>query len=188
MCKNQQCSYNGYEQFLSRYIYASISNPLNKNRPIVKHSTDSTNAASTAEHVPLKQTVNELSRSLSADQQEDNEDVFGSPQEHVRRQRSQDKRQRNTIYGTAKDGKISGGLLSGKTRHLFIYGARKETSDDAIKTLLMENESQCSVQQWYLMNSQHVRHSRHSRRPQGNRMLTFYGIRRNTCPIFHLSR
>ena len=32
-------------------------------RHIVKHSTDSTNDASTAEHLPTKQTVNELSRS-----------------------------------------------------------------------------------------------------------------------------
>ena len=40
--------------------YASISNSVNnKNRHIVKHSTDSTNDASTAEHVPTKQTVNE---------------------------------------------------------------------------------------------------------------------------------
>ena len=40
----------------------------------------------------------------------------------------------NTIYDTAKGGNSIGGLPGVKTRHLFIYGARKETSADAINT------------------------------------------------------
>ena len=42
-------------------------------------------------------------------------------------------------YGTAKGGNIISGLPGIKTRHISIYGARKETSDDAIKTLLIGN-------------------------------------------------
>ena len=42
------------------------------------------------------------------------------------------------MYTTAKGGNTSGVLPGVKTRYLFIYGARKETSVDAIKTLLME--------------------------------------------------
>ena len=130
--------------------YASISNSVNTNRHIVKHSTNSTNDTSTAEHVHTKQTVNELSRSAANQhglatpspsvQQEDDEGAFRIAREHVRKQQGQDKRRKNTIYGTAKDGNIIGGLPGVKTRHLFIYGARKETSTDAIKTLLTEND------------------------------------------------
>ena len=36
-------------------------------------------------------------------------------------------------YGTGKGGNIIGGLPGVKTRHIFIYGARKETGADAIK-------------------------------------------------------
>ena len=57
-----------------------------------------------------------------------------------RKQQSQDKRRKNTIYGTANSGNIIGGLHGVKTRYLFIYGARKETSGDAIKTFLIEND------------------------------------------------
>ena len=118
--------------------YASISNSVKKNRHIVKHSTDSTNDSSTAEHVPTKQTVNDLSRSAANEnapatpspsvQQEDDERVFRIHREHVRKQQRQDKRHKNTIYGTAKGGNIIGGLPGVKTRHLFIYGARKENT------------------------------------------------------------
>ena len=69
--------------------YASISNPVNKNRHIIKHYTDSTNYASTAEHVPTEQRVNEQSRSaanenvpatpLPSGQQEDDEESSGFP-------------------------------------------------------------------------------------------------------------
>ena len=123
--------------------------PLKKNRHIVKHSTDSTNDASTAEHVPTKQTVNELSRSAANEnvpattspsvQQEDDERVFRIHRQHVRKQQKQDKRRKNTIYGNAKGENIICELHGVKTRHLFIYSARKETSTDAIKTLLIEN-------------------------------------------------
>ena len=109
-----------------------------------------TNDVSTAEHVPTKQTVNELSRSAANEivpatpspsvQQEDDVGVFGIPREHVRKQQRQDKRRKNTIFGTAKGGHIIGGLPGVKTRHLFIYGARKVTSADHIKTLLIEND------------------------------------------------
>ena len=44
-------------------------------------------------------------------------------------------------YGTAKGGNIIGGLPGIKTRHLFIYGARKKTSVADIKTLLIENDT-----------------------------------------------
>ena len=50
------------------------------------------------------------------------------------------KRRKNTIYGTAKRGNIIDGLPGVRTRHLFIYGSRKETNADAIKTLLIEND------------------------------------------------
>ena len=123
--------------------YASISNSVNnKNRHIVKHSTDSTNDASTAEHVPTKRTANENVPATPSPsvQQEDNEGVFRIPREHARKQQRQDKRRKNTIYGTAKGGNIIGGLRGVKTRHLFIYGTRKEISTDAIKTLLIEND------------------------------------------------
>ena len=101
---------------------ASISNHMNKNRPIVKHSTYSTNDASTAEHVPTEQTVNELSGSAAkvnvpttrspSGPQEDDEEVFRIPHEHFRKQKIQDYRRKNTIYGTENDGNISGGLPS----------------------------------------------------------------------------
>ena len=87
--------------------YASVSNSVNKNRHIVKHSTDSTHDASTAEHVRSKQTVNKLSRSAANEnvnatpspsvQQEDDEGAFRIPREHVRKQQRQDKR-RNILY------------------------------------------------------------------------------------------
>ena len=44
------------------------------------------------------------------------------------------------MYGTVKGGNMIGGLTGVKTRHLLIYGARKETITDAIKTLLIEND------------------------------------------------
>ena len=81
--------------------YGSISNPMNKNRHIVKHSTYSTNDVSTAEHVP-KKTVNELFITAANEndpatpspsgQQEDDEEVFMIPREHIRKQKWQDKR------------------------------------------------------------------------------------------------
>ena len=123
--------------------YASISNSVNnKNMHIVKHSTDSTNDASSADHVPTRQTANENVHATTSPsvQQKDNEGVFRIPREHVGKQQRQDKRRKNTIYGTAKGGNIIGGLPGVKTRHLFIYGTRKETSADAIKTLLIEND------------------------------------------------
>ena len=66
--------------------------------------------------------------------------VFRIPREYVRKQKRQYKRRTNTIYGTAKCGNFIGGLPGVKTRYLFIYGARKETSDDAIKIFLIEND------------------------------------------------
>ena len=63
---------------------------------------------------------NELSRSAANEnvlatpspsvQQEDDEGVFRIPREHIRKQQRQEKRHKNTIYGTAKGGNISGGL------------------------------------------------------------------------------
>ena len=43
------------------------------------------------------------------------------------------------MYTTAEGGNTSGVLPGVKTRYLFIYGARKKTSVDAIKTFRMEN-------------------------------------------------
>ena len=132
---------------LTHIIVSSYNYAFSQN---VKHSTDSTNYASTTEHVPTKQTVHELSHSAANEnvpatlspsaQQEDDERVFRSPREHVRKQQRQDKRRKNTIYGIAKGWNIIGGLPGVKTSHLFIYGTRKETSADAIKTLLIEND------------------------------------------------
>ena len=57
--------------------YVSISNSVNKTRHIAKHSTDSTNDASTVEHISTKQTVNELSHSAA------NENVPATPSPSV---------------------------------------------------------------------------------------------------------
>ena len=106
-----------------------------KNWHFVKHSIESTNDASTAEHVPTKQTVNKLSHSAAyenvpatpspSSHQEDEEGVVWSHREHVRKQQRQDKRRKNTIYDTAKGGNIIVGLSGVKTIYSYMTQEKK---------------------------------------------------------------